>query len=297
MIIPRGNILFEGETLNLDDVNVMVSNLEQQGFTGYVRLEADTRNAGLLFFNQGSFVRAMEADESVCTVQPKTRVINKARVGDIPVSVYILSVEMTQVLALAFAFQKLYVNVEAKKKEIKKVRESLEQEDQSGMIEFLSPGGTIYALVDRGKLVYDSFAREYGQIMCGPDQLNKAFETLSKESAATMNVYGEKYAEIDARRRVIEDELEKTRQLIAKVEKTAFGGSDDVVKIDEYILKDWSVKVSSGFQVELETPGGEIVTARCNAGRKVGQYLAISQKLLKRLNVKEGEVINVKPVR
>ncbi|HEY4003298.1 MAG TPA: hypothetical protein VGO93_30800 [Candidatus Xenobia bacterium] len=294
--IPRGNILFEHETLSQADVEVMVQNLEQQAFTGYVRTDTGPQNSGYIFYHHGTFVRAFEMPEGNCQVVQKQRILNRLRGYETPTSVYVMSAQMIGVLSAAFSFQRLFVNVEAKKKEIKRIRDGLEQEEQSGMMEFVSRDGTTYALVDRGKLVYDTFAREYGQVLCGLDELNRAFDQLGRDGGY-LNVYGEKHMQIEQAKRVIDEELEKTRPLIARVESGIFKGSDDVVKIDEFILKEWGIKGTGAFPVELETPTGEIRQARCQAAKKMQQFISISKNLLKQLNMQEGEVVNVRPVR
>lgn len=296
MIVPRGNILFEHETLTHTDVEIMIANLEQQGFTGYVRAELGPQSAGFIFYHHGNFMRAYEIHDGNVTVVQKQRVVNRLRGYETSVSVYVLSSQMISVLSVAFTFQRLFVNVEAKKKEIKRIRDGLETEEQSGMMEFVSRDGTTYALIDRGKLVYDNFAREYGQIMCGVEELNRAFDQLGRDGAY-LNVYGEKYGEIHARVNLVNEELEKTRQLIARVEAGIFKGSDDMVKIDEFILKEWNVRTTGNVQVELETPSGEIRQARCQPGKKLQQYVVVPKAMLKVLNIQEGEVLNVRPSR
>ncbi|MHB2021229.1 MAG: hypothetical protein ACYCW6_30215 [Candidatus Xenobia bacterium] len=295
MNIPRGNILFEDETLNYNDISIMMQNLEQQGFTGYIRID-QPGSSGLLFFNHGSFMRAMATDQNHCQLDYRTRLVNLTRDQETPVSVYVLSPQMVSVLSASFSFENLYMNIEAKKKELKKVKESLEQEEQSGMLEVISRDGTSYALVDRGKVVYDNFTNEYGQIHCGAEENNRCFEQKSREEAY-LNVYGQKQTVIESLAEKWRAREEQARQLQAKGEKSGImGGSDEVVKLDENLIKEWTSRGASANAVEIETSTGRVTEPiRCQPGKRLAQQLSIPIKLLQRLGIQDGEALLVRP--
>lgn len=293
MVIPRGNVLFEKESLAFPDINVLLSNLEQQGFTGYIRLDLSGPE-GYLFYSHGQFLRAMEIDQSQARVQAQGRLLNKVKTREVSTSVYILAAPLVNVLSLTFAFQPLYLNVEVKKKEMKKIRDAMETEEHTGIMELHRRDGIHYLLVDRGKLVFNNFARFYGQVMCGLEEVSKFLDVINKEGAQ-VNVFAEKAAEIENKRREIEEELERIKPLIAKT-AGGFFQKDDVVSVDDYVVREWGIRAGSPFQVEMETPEGTLVAAKCSAAKKLGGYVAMSAKLMKKLKLRDGDLVSVRPL-
>ncbi|MBM3466041.1 MAG: hypothetical protein FJX76_28465 [Armatimonadetes bacterium] len=295
MVIPRGNVLFEKESLAFPDINVLLSNLEQQGFTGYIRLDLFGPE-GYLFYSHGQFLRAVEVDSSMARVHAQARLLNKVKTREVPTSVYVMASQMVNVLSLAFAFQPLYLNVEVKKKELKKIRDAMESESQTGIMELHRRDGTQYLLVDQGRIVFNTFARYYGQVMCGIEEVSKYLEVINKEGAQ-VNIFAEKAAEIENKRRDIEEELERIKPLIAKSEG-GFFTKDDVVRVDDYVVREWGgVKGNAPFIVEMETPDGTLVQSKCTAAKKLGGYVSMSTKLMKKLKLRDGDLVSVRPVR
>lgn len=295
MQVPKGNILIEDETLPFSDINTMLTNLEGDGFTGYVKLDLQD-SAGLLFFSGGALSRALEVDSATgsASMHLLPRLLNRVKNRDLPVSTYVTSAQIVNVLGGLFAFQPLYLDYEVKRRELKKVLTSLETGEYSGIIKMASREGTHFLLMDRGELVTDRFSREYGQVLCGTDAVSELLDHVHK-TGATLNVYAEKAAEIENRRRQKEEELEKIKQLIARQDGTFFRAGD-IVKVDEYIVREWGLDAKSTFNVELETTEGDLYEYKCQAARKMGGYAGLAPAMIKKMGIKEGDLITVRPV-
>lgn len=298
MILPRGNPLIEKITLPYSDINIMIQNLEAQAFTGYVLLEV-FKTEGVIFFSHGESTRALEIEEaeskeSKIKVLKNARLINKVKNKEVPVSSYVLSAQIVSVLANLFAFESLYKEYEVKKKEFKKVLGALEADNITGILEVITKQANHVLLIDHGKIVTDSFANEYGQILCGIDVVNDFLDIIFREGAR-INVFAEKSDEIEFKKRTIQEEIEKERQLIAKTMGGVFKAAD-TVKVEEHLVKEWGLKPAGTFQVEAETPDGKIYALKCSGGKNLGVNLSIAPALMKKMNVKDGDLINVRPI-
>jgi len=293
--VPKGNMLIEDETLRFDDINTMLTNLEGDGFTGYVKLDLQD-SSGLVFYSGGSMVRALEVDPASgsASVHLLPRFLNRIKNRELAVSTYVTSGQIVTVLGGIFAFQPLYLDYEVKRRELKKVLTTLETGEYSGIIKMASREGTHFLLMDHGELVTDRFSREYGQILCGTDAVSELLDYVHK-NGATINVYAEKSQEIENRRRLKEEELEKIKQLIAKQDGTFFRAGD-IVKVDEYIVREWGLDAKATFNIELETSEGELYEYKCQAARKMGGYAGLAPAMIKKMGIKEGDLITVRPV-
>jgi len=294
-LIPPGNALFEREVLSYEDVNILSNNLEAQSFTGVLQLHGGTD--GVFFFSNGKFLRAMEAEEELrLRVVGRSRLVNRIK-GEVLASAYVLSPASVNVLSLCFAFQPLYRGMEVRKKELKMIRNQLESDEQTGLLEFQLGGGVRYLLLDHGRFVFDSFANAYGDILCGLEGVTRLVEQINTEGAV-LSVYSEKAAEIERQRRMVEEELEKVKVLTVRTE-SGFGGmfaKEDTIKVDEYIVREWGL-TTMPFDVELEMPDASVFVTHCVAAKKLGSYLTMSVKLMKKLGLADGDPISVGPVR
>lgn len=293
MILPRGNPLIEKKSLPFPDINVMVTNLQQQSFTGYVKLELP-KGDGVIFCTHGAINRSIEMEESNNKVQPMARLLNKIKKKEVNISTYVLSTRIVGVLSLIFSFQPLYLDYEVKQKELKKVMTTLETDKYTGIIEVVTRDGTSYMLIDRGELVTDSFASEYGQIICGNEAVSRFLNFVS-EDGAVINIYAEKQEEIDEKLKTIHEDLEKIKQLIAREEK-GFFKAGDTFWVDEFLVQDWKVESSKNLQIEVETPDGSIHIVKGAVGKKLGGYITATASYLKKLKLKEGDLVSVKPI-
>lgn len=293
MILPKGNVLIEKVILPFADINIMLNNLEQQGFTGYVLLEM-YKTYGAVFFSHGEIIRAAEIEDSKARVCKLARVLNKVKNKEVAVSSYVLSPQIVSVIASLFAFEPLYLDYEVKKKEFKKVLSILEADNISGILEIMTRDTSTYLLIDHGKIIMDSFAKEYGQILCGMEGVNHFLETIFREGGR-INVFAERAEIIESKKKAAQEEIEMEKQLIARPEGGYFK-SAETVKVDEYIIREWGLKTTATLNVELEAPDGHVYNLKCSAGKKLGGYVAFTVAMMKRLKIREGDLVNVKPV-
>lgn len=295
MVIPRGNVLFENELLPYSDLNILMGNLEQQGFTGYLKFEPGGP-AGYLFYAHGQFLRALEVDETGARMNTLPRLLNRIKT-DVPTAVYILAPQQTQVLASFFAFQPLYRNVEVRKKDLKKIRDHMESDEQTGLLELSTREARHWLLLDQGKLVFNHFLPAYGELLCGVEEVNRLLDIIGRDGGS-LTVYAEKASEIDSKRRELEAELERVKVLLAKTEQgSIFFKAGDQVRVDEYIVREWGLKPSGTFQVEMETPDGNIYTLPCQSAKKLGGYISVPAKFMKKLQLRDSDPLSVRPIR
>jgi len=295
LVLPRGNALFEKVRLTYPDVNLLLTNLEAEGFTGIVKFEL-AKNNGVIYYIQGQAIRAMEMDESNVKVMPKARIIKKMKKQDVETSVYIFSPRLISVLALSFAFQPIYLDYEVKEKELKKVMDMLAKDNHTGILEVMSKDGTSYLLIDRGEIVTDSFASEYGQIIAGTNSVSKFLDFISREGA-TINAYGEKQEEIENQLAIIQDDLSKIKPLIVREEKGfAIFKSGDVFWIEEHLLQEWGYRNVKSINLEIETPDGAIHLVKGQSAKRMGGYISSTGSNLKKFGLKEQDMVNVKPI-
>lgn len=286
--------MLEDVPLTFDDISIMLTNLEADAFTGYVRMDLGGSD-GYIYYSHGSMVRAIEIIRGgEMKVRPLPRLLNMVKqAGSAPTSSYVMSGKIVNVLSSSFAFKPLYMDYQVKRKELKKVLTNLEHDEFSGVLQFEGPDGRVSVLLDRGEPVHDQFAHHYGQVLCGRDAINGLFDYVH-QNGSTIQVYAEKANEIDAKRRAVEEELEKIRQLIIKQESGMFR-AQDVVRVAEEIVREWGLDVKATFNVLIETPSGEIHKFKCQGAKKLGAYAGIHQNLLKTVGVKDGDLVNVSP--
>jgi hypothetical protein len=295
MVLPKGNPLFERVNLPFPDINTLLNNLEQEGFTGYVKLDV-ARNSGVFFYSNGNILRSVEMEENNIKVNPRARILNRAKKKDISVSTYIFSPHIVEILSLNFAFQPLYLDYEVKQKELKKVMGALEADAYTGVIEFISKEGSIYILIDKGELVTDFFAQEYGQIIAGTETVSNFLNFVSNDGAL-LNIYAERNEEIENRKRSIEEELDKIKQLIVREDKGwSILKSSDIFWIDEYILQEWGIKTAKMVNLELETPDGIMHLVKAQSNKRLGGYISTQLANMKKYRLNEGDLVSVKPV-
>lgn len=293
MVIPKGNKLIEKISLPFPDVNVMIQNLELQNFTGYVKMELP-RFEGVIYFDRGTIIRTMEIENSNARIQPLPKILNKSKKEEIVTSSYVMSSQLIQVLSYCFAFQPLYLDYEVRQKELKKVMSTLETDVYTGIMEVVSRDGTSYLIVDKGELVMDYFAQEYGQVIAGAESVSRFLDFVSNDGAI-INIFAEKQEEIDFKQRSIEEDLEKIKELIIKEEK-GFFKSPEAFWIDEYILQEWGIRNAKSIDLELETPDGVVAVIKAQPAKKQGTYISTQLKNIKKLNLNEGDMVSIKPI-
>lgn len=294
MRIPKGNALIEQVALPYEDVNAMFANLEQENFSGYVSVGFEG-GEGVFLFQEGRILNPMELSGGRIQVCPVSRIANKCQGEERLTSSYVLAPDMVSVLASSFAFSTLHQDVRVRAGDWTKLLKGMEEEGQTGLVEFRAGDRIGVLLVDRGKVVMDNFNDQYGQVMCGTDSIAKLFDEAGAQGAL-VSIYGEQAVVIEQKRREAHEALNRFKQLIVKSESGWFKGGE-ALKIDEHILREWGHKPGTIIPVEVETSSGALCAIKCTGGKRLGGYLAAAPAALKKFGLSEGEVVTVRPVR
>ncbi|MFP4498146.1 MAG: hypothetical protein ACLFQV_08040 [Vulcanimicrobiota bacterium] len=294
MVLPKGNPLIEDLKLNFPDINVMMNNLEQQSFTGYLKFDLNTGIIIVIFYKHGVITRAVEIKDDAINVQPQSRLLNKLKGEEVNVSTYIVSPRIVDVVESNFAFQPLYLDYDVRERELKKVMTTLEESAYTGFIEFDSKEEKLYILIDRGEILTDFFASRFGDIVAGTGAVSDFLNQVSSEGAV-INVYAEKQDEIEAKKHQKDEELEKIKQLLVKEEK-GFFKAGDIFWIDEYILQEWGLRNVKTFNLELEAPDGSLYIVKSQPSKRLGGYISTIANNMKKHNLQEGDLVSVRPV-
>lgn len=297
MYIPKGNILIEDVELSNQDVRDMQANLSADGFTGYVKLDLGATSAYLMYID-GNIEQVLEVDNSTQSVsmQLEQRLFNRIKMDEIKCSSYVTSKRVVSVLMGLFAFQPLYSEYEAKKRDMPRLLDKLKDGSYSGLMKLSSREGTYYFIIDNGEVMRDRFCRYYGEILCGNDEVNRIINFEFDSDGATISVFAERVDEIEAKRKAKEEELEKIKTFVVKSDG-GFLRANDVVKVDNYVLREWDIAdPKSSFTVELETPDGALYEYKCQGGAKYGDRAGLTPAMMKKMGVSEGDAISIRPL-
>jgi hypothetical protein len=293
-MLPKGVPIIEKIALPHADISTMKENLEQQKFTGYIRLDFP-KQSGFIFMNEGVTASTVEVEDTKVRIQSASRLMNRTKKKEVETSSYVLPSHMIKVLALSYTFMPLYENQEVRKKEFNKILETLENDNYTGFMHVVSPEKNACLLLEKGKLLTDNFNTDFGEVLCGSEAVNHFLETVGK-TAATVSVMAEKAEEIDSKKRAAREELEKIKQLTVKFD-TGFFKSGDVARVDENYFKDWGEKPGSNILLEVETPAGNLYKIKGTSGKRLGNFINLSEKMAAKLKSAEGEVLSVNPAK
>lgn len=297
MYIPKGNILIEDVSLSYDNMREMQTNLSNDGFTGYVKLDLENSSA-YVFYDSGAVAQVLEVDNAtgLVSLQLEQRLLNRIKLDEIKCSSYVTSKRIVNVLTGIFAFQPLYIDYEVKKRDMPRILEKMQDGGYSGLMKLSTREGTYYLAVDNGEVVRDRFCYNYGEILSGTEAVDRILNFEFDSDGATMSVYAERVEEIDIKRSAKEEELEKIKTLIVKSDG-GFLRAKDVVKVDNYIVREWNIAdVKSTFSVEIETPDGSLYEYKCQAGSKFGDRAGLTPDMMKKMGLAEGDNISIRPL-
>lgn len=297
MYIPKGNILIEDERLSFSDVREMQANLSNDGFTGYVKFTLDTSCAYFLY-DSGSICQSLEIDNdtNLITMQKEERMINRLRMADtLTCSTYVTSKNIVSVLSGLFAVQPLYVDYEARKRDLPRVLEKLQSGGYSGLISMSTVEGTYYLAINKGDIIRDRFCYYYGEILCGNDGVDRLLNFEFDGDSATVSVYVERAEEIENKKKIKEDELNKIKPFIVKSDG-GFLRANDVVRVDNYIIREWDVDARASFSVEIETTDGSVYEYKCQGGSKFSDKAGLAPAMMKKMGLSEGDTIYIRPL-
>ena len=84
MYIPKGNILIEDVSLSYDNMREMQTNLSNDGFTGYVKLDLENSSA-YIFYDGGTVAQVLEVDNDtgLVSLQLEQRLLNRIKLNEI----------------------------------------------------------------------------------------------------------------------------------------------------------------------------------------------------------------------
>ena len=297
MYIPKGNVLIEDIALSYDDMREMQANLAADSFTGYLKLDLESFQA-YIFYVEGELEQILEVENATGAVslQLEQRLLNHIRINEIRCSTYVTSKRVAGVLTGIFAFQPLYVDYEARKRDMPRVLEKLQDGRYSGIIKFVTPEGMNYILVDNGEVVRDRFCSHYGDILSGSEAIDRLLNFEFGGTGATVSVLAERSEEIDSKRRAKEEVLEKIKTFVVKTDG-GFLRANDVVRVDNYIVREWNIAdVKSTFPVEIETQDGSLYEYKCQAGAKFADRAGLTPAMMKKMGLVEGDTISIRPL-
>lgn len=295
MFIPKGNVLFDEVQMPYEEFEAMLANLKNDGFTGYVLVKT-ANSSSYIFINGGVSDKVLDVNGANGTVNVyfEDRFLNRLRSKELLVSTYVLSGRMVDILSLSFTFQQQYMDYEVRRRDMTRVLEGLESGKCSGIIKVATKNGVYFFLVSGGEILNDRFSRQYGEIICGLEEVKARLEEI-EQYGATISVYAEKEEEIDNKRRQKDEELDKLKDLMIKQESGLFRTSE-LVKVEEYIVREWGLDTKSTFNVEIETQNGDSFVFKCQAGRKMGGYAGVTKAMMERMKVAENETIFIRPI-
>ena len=295
MFVPKGNILIEEVPLPFEELEPMLTNLQTDGFTGYVLV----RTADALcyiFMSGGQTDKALSIDiaSDDISVYRVDRMLNRLRGKDLMVSTFVLSARMVEVMSGLFAFQQQYNEYEVRRRDMNKVLEGLESSGSTGIIKVATKDGIFFLLIANGQVLSDRFSRQYGEIVCGTDEIKLRLDDLDKRGAM-ISVYAEKEEEIQNRRIQKNNELEKIKEFTVKQEGGMFR-SADMVRVEDYVVREWDLDPKTTFTVEIETQDGTQREYKCQAAKKMGNYAGVTKKMMEEMNVTENDIIFIRPI-
>ncbi len=92
-----------------------------------------------------------------------------------------------------------------------------------------------------------------------------------------------------------DDDFEGSKQLILGEEKGLFK-PEDTFWVDSFIIREWNIRNSNSFQMEIISDSGAVHEVRGVSGSKKGGYITTTTKTLNKLGLKVGTLVFVRPI-
>ncbi|MBI2267661.1 MAG: hypothetical protein HYU64_21255 [Armatimonadetes bacterium] len=292
MLLPKGNVVIEDVLMTPADVETMISNLENNGFNGYLKYDIYD-SEGYLFFQEGAQIGVVEVANKIPRLVTFEKLDTLIRRKEFTLSTYLVTPSMSRVLSFAYTFRQIYHGLEITKKELKEILSSFEQERYTGFMEFSTQEDSVYVLTENGKIIKDVFTDKFEQILCGADIVEPVLESLAK-TGCTVNALAESSDEIERKKRLAEEDLSRTKELVVAPETGLLKGGGNAVKIDEGVFKDWA-RWGTISLVELETIDGSTETIKAVPKKNLGVKILVPGSLFKKLKLREGDMVNIRP--
>lgn len=191
MVIPKGNAVHEDLSTSYTDIDELLSDLDQNSFTGYCQVNF-WEYLGTLFIDRGRIINGLEevGETKKSGERAIKSILARAKQKDGAVSVYTLPDEMVATLASVLNSNAKYRDLTTELTSLEKLISKLKKEEHSGYVEVIlnndNGDGCIY--FQDGRAMESVFRTADGEIMAGPSGLKKILG-LSTEVGAVFNVF------------------------------------------------------------------------------------------------------------
>lgn len=295
MNIPAGNVLLKPTLLAPEDLKQKLSNLQQHGFNGYVKVERKGGASYYVFLLEGLVRSVVEFSGKSSAILSEIMLYHRIK-SPCTIASYVMAPELIAVLAGSFAFQEKYLAYQVRKKEFRKVLGALDTDKTTGIVEIAGAAGEdpSYLILNQGRIVTDNFLDIYGRVVTGPEKVTELIEYLS-DQGGVVNAFGESSDEIERRRKEAERDLGMYKELSVVIESAGLRiGGGNVVKVDDALLREWS---SAGSVQKVEILVGEERSEqyKVSGKRGLGDKIAMVAAIQKKLGIGKDEPVLVRP--
>lgn len=279
MKLPKGTAFMpEGLIVSAQDLQGMLDNLQQDHFSGYLRVDFSPAQKGFVFLARGQMLRAFEWTPDSTKLYTPERLLSKAGDGAATCS-YVLTSEMSETLASSFGLESISEN---------NWRETIQQGRQTGFVEFSQPfpGAILYK---KGEPIQESMTGRYGEVICGRDGLAQ----LLKEGKPSLIFAGDP-TELEERFRKAHKDLDAMRE--AKLKSVSgFFATKDALKVEAEWISGWGAN-PKGFNLVVETLDGKrLGSLKTITGCKKPGVVEIPLKILQEWGASEDQDVMVYP--
>ncbi|MBI5180991.1 MAG: hypothetical protein HZA05_06275, partial [Nitrospirae bacterium] len=190
MLLPKGKIVHENLNTSYTNLNVLLHELGESGFTGYVSIHFWQYEA-VLFLERGTIINAVSEGNSRKTGQDAVNaVMSKAREKDGTISVYQLSEEMVTMFSAAAEGEAVHKNLTTDFSSLDRLISKLRAENHTGHIEISikNNSGSGIVFLHAGEPIEAIFSDKDSVVQSGSGILDSIIAMAAKEGAV-FNVF------------------------------------------------------------------------------------------------------------
>lgn len=190
MIIPKGRVVYENLNTSFTNLNELLSELQSERFTGYMRVRYWDYEA-VLYFDGGKIINGFEekGEERIIGADAVSGLVEKVQEKDGAISVYQMPAETITLLASAIHGEVVHKDLSSEFTNLSRLIEKLRRESLTGYIEVdihdVDGSGMIF--IQAGDPL-TSVISINGETVAGSDVLQRILQTASDHDA-TFNVY------------------------------------------------------------------------------------------------------------
>jgi hypothetical protein len=190
MIIPKGRVVYENLNTSFTNLNELLSELQSERHTGYMRVRYWDYEA-VLYFDGGKIINGFEetGEERVFGADAVSGLIEKVQEKDGAISVYQMPAETITLLASAIRGEVVHKDLSSEFTNLSRLIEKLQRESLTGYVEVdihdVEGSGMIF--IQAGDPL-TSVISINGETVAGPEVLQRILQTAS-DYDATFNVY------------------------------------------------------------------------------------------------------------